>query len=132
MQGPTCAMEASPFLRATAMLPTGSPIWYLQFQLVFDKRFASFLLNDLSLLGCAVGGLYFYFGKGSFLVRMIGLRLLLAPLAQRAVFGIHKKRGASPGSAPFCWVLIYSFSGNSSLPQLGQGWGCSISKSSGS
>ena len=69
MQGPTCAMEASPFLRATAMLPTGSPIWYLQFQLVFDKRFASFLLNDLPLLGCAVGGLYFYFGKGSFLVR---------------------------------------------------------------
>ena len=50
---------------------------YLQFQLVCDKLFTSFILNDLPLLVCAVGRPHSYSSKGSFYFIIIDISLLL-------------------------------------------------------
>lgn len=48
-------------------ISTQSTVWYLQVQSVCDKLLASFILNDLPLLGCAVGRPNFHLSKGIFL-----------------------------------------------------------------
>ena len=52
-------------------------MWYLQFQLVCDKLFMSFTLNDLPLLVCAVGRPHSYYSKGSFYFAIIDISLFL-------------------------------------------------------
>ena len=65
-------------------------IWYLQFHLVCDKLFTSFILNDLPLLLCAVGRPHPYSSKGSFSLYILRHKPFLEPLAQRVVFFIYK------------------------------------------
>src|SRR5699024_718430 len=66
-------------------------MWYLQFQLVCDKLFTSFTLNDLPLLVCAVGRPHSYYSKGSFYFAIIDISLFLNH-SPSEWFSEHKKQ----------------------------------------
>lgn len=53
-------------------------IWYLQFHFVCDRLFMSFTMDDLPLLNwCSCQTAPLFYSKGSFLVFIIAIRLLL-------------------------------------------------------
>ena len=84
---------------------TGSDLslWYLQFRFVCDRLFTSFNSDDLPLLDwCSCQTASLFFSKGSLLVYVIAIRLLLNHSPSEWFSLYNKECRAMPGTPSVC------------------------------